>query len=164
MLALETQTSKPSSHMEKPRAAILIMAPAESPDDCQHPPPDLRVSKPLDDYGPSSETPRMVKATKASTALIGDSQQNQCYCYFKTLNFGDFFFCAAIDNWNTILLTSISHKSWNEGSLRTSTNINYTKLYCYIPWGQELSLNSFSDLDSFFCNIFTDFLFFLIRI
>ena len=97
--------------MEKPRAAILIMAPAESPDDCQHPPPDLRVSKPLDDYGPSSETPRMVKATKASTALIGDSQQNQCYCYFKTLNFVDFFFCAAIDNWNTILLTSISHES-----------------------------------------------------
>ena len=33
--------------------------------------------------------------------------------------------------------------------LRTSTNINYTKLYCYIPWGQKLSLNSFSDLDPF---------------
>ena len=27
----------------------------------------------------------MGRATKASTALIGDSQQNKCYYYFKTL-------------------------------------------------------------------------------
>lgn len=97
--------------MEKPHAGILIMAPAESPDDCQHQPPDLQVSKPLDDYGPSSETPRMVKGTEASPALTGDSQQNKCYYYFKPLNFRDFFFHSAIDNWNTILLTSISHES-----------------------------------------------------